>query len=749
MVASSIARRLRRHWALAAVIALFLLVLAFALDEYAYGVAESTQIEIGVAALDYLAGDGDRAFEQLTYWHDRYFGVILEAPLVAGERLLGLEDSREGYRGWLMHLLFLAGGGCSYLLALRMFGSRALALAAAVLFLLHPRLYAHSFLNAKDVPFLVMVMVALYLMHRAFRRETLGAFLLCGAWIGLLVNLRVMGIGLFAAVLVLRALDAAFARDGEERGRALLTGGAFALAAMLTYYASLPVLWVDPAGRFPELIEVLGSHPIRIGNLFRGEWLYSPDGPPFDYVPVWVGITTPPATLLLALAGAVALIRRGARRPLDALRNTPLRFGMVLIALPVATAVAVVVLQNNVYHDWRQLSFLYAPMLLLAITGLHALAAATRERWARTGAYALAGAAIAVTVVSMVRLHPYEDTYFNALTDRTTPERLASRYYLHLSPRSQRVAVAGVLDAHPSGSIFVSRAFADSLLPSDGGERLVRTRDFRSGAPNFLWLSPAAGRCPGGPHVVRVYANTIRCVLDPVAYFGAARLEALDGEPVVRARYDVYRDGRKLTWVWDGCPVEAVGRFGRFFLHVHPRDPGDLPGWRRGHDFDNLDWVPRHSAVRIDGNCVAVALLPDYPVARVRTGQIDLWSADVPLDYARARREALAAEPLARGEFAIYGEGRRLTYVREGCTEEDAAAPFFLHLYAGAAGDLPDDRREHGFDNLDTVLTRSVGRVEGSCVAIVDLPDYPIARIRTGQHDGTRELWAAEFAPPE
>ena len=90
-----------------------------------------------------------------------------------------------------------------------------------------------------------------------------------------------------------------------------------------------------------------------------------------------------------------------------------------------------------------------------------------------------------------------------------------------------------------------------------------------------------------------------------------------------------------------------------------------------------------------------------------------------------------------------------LTYVRDGCTEEEAATPFFLHLYAEDAGDLPDARREHGFDNLDTVLTRNVGRVEGSCVAIVDLPDYPIARIRTGQHDGTRELWTVEFAPPE
>ena len=757
---------LRRHWALAVVGALFVLVGAFAHDDYGIVVAQD-QINIGNAALDYLAGDGERAFGQLLYAHDRYYGAIFEAPLVLVERILGLQDSWDVYRVryLLTHLFFLGGGAFCYLLAYRLFGSRALALVAMALFLLHPRLYALSFFNPKDIPFLAAFMVALYLVHRAFRRETLGAFLLCGVGVGLLVHLRVMGIVLFAAVLVLRALD--LLADGRKRtggaqgGRWLATTGAFALAAILTYYASLPGLWTDPPGHFAELVRVLGSHPHPGYNLFRGEWLYSRDGPPFDYVPVWVGITTPPAVLLLALAGAAALVWRGARRPLEVLRNTPLRFGFLLIALPVATTVAVVVLGSNVYDNWRHLSFLYAPLLLLAVFGLHRL---LRGRWTRTGAYALGVVAIGVTIVSLVRIHPHEDNYFNVLTDRTTPERLASRYEVVPQDHSLRVAAAGVLTAHPSGRLFVSRSFPGYLLPPEDHERLVRTRDFRSGAPNFFWLSPATGRCPspGGPHGVRLYANTLRCVVDPVAYFGAARRDALATEPVVRARYDVYRDGRELTWVWDECPAEEVERFGAFFLHVYPRDAGDLSIQR---DFDNRDWALRAGAARIDGNCVAVtllpaypaarawnvamALLPAYPAARVHTGQASVWSADVPPDYARARREALAGEPLARGEFTIHGEGRTLTYVRDGCTNEDAATPFFLHLYPRDAGDLPEARREHGFDNLDTVLTGNVGRVGGNCVAVVDLPDYPIASIRTGQHDGTGERWAVEFAPPE
>ena len=152
--------------------------------------------------------------------HDRYYGAAFEAPLaLLLERIIGMEDSRDILLGryLLTHLVFLAGGVFCYLLVLRMFNSRPLALVALVLFLLHPRIYAHSFFNSKDVPFLAMFMIALWLVHRAFRHDTLGAFVLCGAGVGLLVNLRIMGVILFAAVLALRALDLGGGGGGQVR----------------------------------------------------------------------------------------------------------------------------------------------------------------------------------------------------------------------------------------------------------------------------------------------------------------------------------------------------------------------------------------------------------------------------------------------------------------------------------------------------------------------------------------------------
>ena len=762
-------RQIAAHWALALVCALFLLVGVLVLDDYGVGADTWPQRAVGNAALDYLAGDGERAFDRLSAPWDRYYGAAFEAPLVLLlERVIGLEDSRDILLGrhLLTHLLFLAGGLFCYLLVLRLCNSRLLALVAMVLFLLHPRIYAHSFFNSKDAPFLAAFMVSLYLVHRAFRRDTLPAFLLCGVGVGLLVNLRIMGIVLFAAVLVARALDLAFAGSADGRGRVLLTGGGFALAAVLTYHASLPVLWTDPFGRFADLVDVLRSRPLYFHNLFQGERLPSVAGPPWDYVPVWVGITTPPSTLLLALAGAVALAWRGLRRPRDMLRNGPLRFGLLLAALPIAIMAAVVVLETNTYGDWRHLYFLYAPLPPLAAVGMGWLTTVPRGRWPRAGAYALLGAGVAVTIISMIRIHPLQNDHFNFLVDRTTPERLNASYAMNYSQLSVLYLLRDIVRDHPSGMLFFSPGRAGEhrpILSADDRERIVETRDFRSGDHNFYEAHHILGACsPSAPvsWTRRIYASTLDCFVDPVDWFGRLRREALaSGEPLVRSAYDVHRDGRILTYLRDGCPRNDVARDApRFFLHVIPVDAGDVPLWYRGGGFENLDFFLRRGLARIDGNCVAVVRLPDYPIATVRTGQFTdegvLWEASIAFgdgapDYAAARRDALAGEPLARSVYDVHLAGRALTYLRDGCSDEEATARFFLHVVPADAGDLPEHRREYGFENLDFTLATRGAHLDGNCVALARLPEYPIASVRTGQYDGTGELWTAEFALPD
>ena len=256
----------------------------------------------GTASLDYVLGDSDALYEDEI--EIRFYSVAFEMPLVAVERVLGLEDSREIYlsRHLLTHLFFLAGGFFAWLLTYRLFGNRALALFAMLIFLLHPRIYAHSFINSKDAPFLSMFMIALYLIHRAFRRDTVWAFALCGAGVGLLASIRLIGAGLFPAVAVMLALDFLRAARGDgDAKRVVANGAAFSAAAAVALYGTFPYLWTNPLGLF-EGISTLSRYPVVVAGLFGGEWVSSPNIP-WRYTPTWMLITTPPIVFALALAG--------------------------------------------------------------------------------------------------------------------------------------------------------------------------------------------------------------------------------------------------------------------------------------------------------------------------------------------------------------------------------------------------------------------------------------------------------------
>ena len=123
---------------------------------------------------------------------------------------------------------------------------------------------------------------------------------------------------------------------------------------------------------------------------------------------------------------------------------------------------------------------------------------------------------------------------------------------------------------------------------------------------------------------------------------------AQNGQLVVASGFDVYLDSadNRLTYVKHGCGPTDVRP--RFFLHVDPQDPAELPsgntsavhdheqpGWGMWRPltagFHNLDFSFAPRGVRQGGACLATKALPSYAIAEVRTGQWSqrgaLWSA--------------------------------------------------------------------------------------------------------------------------
>jgi len=741
------------HWSALLALALFLVAGLAVLDDYGLTLDETWQRQTGLKSIRFVLGDWDA----LPMDHNRFYGVVFEAPLLLAERALGLTDSRGVYlaRHLLIHLAFLAGGLFAYLLAFRLFGARFLALLAMALFLLHPRLYAHSFFNSKDIPFLVLFMVTLFLTHRALKKGGLPVFVLLGAAAGALVNLRIMGLILVAAIPAMRALDFAFAQGWAERRRIAMTTAAFGLSCAIAVFASLPYLWADPFGRAAEWWATLSQHPTAPFELFRGTLYRSVDFPP-EYLPFWFSIASPPFALLLGAAGAVVAFRRSATAIGEAFRNTRLRFALALAACCLLPLLAVALLDFNIANGWRHMYFLWAPFSLLGVFGLRRLASAFRQaRW-RVAVYGAAGAGLTATLISMALIHPNEQVYFNFLVDRAAPERLRSQYAMDYWRHPDRQAIERLLDQNPSRSITANTTNPLGYLFSRTFQILPRTARARiSGKPGeeafaFAYGPPADES--QSVYALKVYGNTIASVArkpDLRAAYAAAKAS----EPIVQSRFDVHHVDGALIYVKEPCG-EAEITDSDFMLRVVPERSADIPdAWRAFEYEDRSFHFPGHGAL-FDGKCVALVPLPDYPVAAVRTGQWTagptwIWESDAALHPDRWRAEHQAVEddePAARGAFDVYFADGALIYLREPCEAADAEDRFFLHLVPERADDLPEARRRHGFDNLDFDFYLRGARFDGKCLARAELPGYPVAAVRTGQYGGEGQIWSVTAA---
>ena len=87
-----------------------------------------------------------------------------------------------------------------------------------------------------------------------------------------------------------------------------------------------------------------------------------------------------------------------------------------------------------------------------------------------------------------------------------------------------------------------------------------------------------------------------------------------------------------------------------------------------------------------------------------------------------------------------------LIYAKDQCSPEDTEPLFFLHLDPVDRNDLPDHRKQYGFDNLDFAFGHHRIRTKGEvCAAVRELPDYAITSIRTGQFNGDGQIWNGGF----
>ena len=192
-------------------------------------------------------------------------------------------------------------------------------------------------------------------------------------------------------------------------------------------------------------------------------------------------------------------------------------------------------------------------------------------------------------------------------------------------------------------------------------------------------------------------------------------------EDVDRAAWFWQRMEPYLDYRADGVGLLVDGRAAQAFA----RDcaPGEFIVWEwgGGPTTGAQPWTQTQT-----GLCTAATVLPHGATSPVQGKR--MTASDYLVDLVGDRQPAIS------GDFDVYPIENQLLYVREQCAPYDTATWFFLHLEPVEVKDLPEQRQQYGFDNLDFRFDQYGNRFGALCWAVVPLPEYGIAAFRTGQY---------------
>ena len=436
----------------------------FAYDDY--GIPYDAEIErtttlvnlkyiLSAVAPDYPLPPVLAAQPELTDWVDRYYGVAIQLPTAIFEWIFGfrfISPTVYKIRNLWIFLQFFIGLIFFFRLLKLRFGSDRAAAVGVLLLWLSPRIFADSFYNIKDLPFLSWILIAVYFLFKWLENDSRVELILFAVTAAVVTNIRVIG-GLLVLIWIGVILERWFRREISFR-RAVADGALFFGVYALVWIAITPLAWRRPIAVMIDTVRTFSDYPHISDELYFGKLTLN-SKLPWHYLPVWIGITSPVLVLPGFFAGGFRFLRNlGFARRLDVRRDG---VALILALLPIGLAIG---LGSTLYNGWRHFYFVYPWTVYFAVLWLDQLFHSSRII-VRVSAWALLSVSLISLGVWIIRFHPYQMVYFNALIPKNERKNFEKDYWCVAC----RDALSTIVDSDANLRIVIS-SNSVYLIPS-------------------------------------------------------------------------------------------------------------------------------------------------------------------------------------------------------------------------------------------------------------------------------------------
>jgi Dolichyl-phosphate-mannose-protein mannosyltransferase len=321
----------------------------------------------------------------------------------------------------------------------RRVGGPLAGLAALLLLALCPTYYGHMFMNPKDAPFavaMVILMLGLVRLAEEYPQPSPRTILIVGLGAGLSIGSRILGgLALVYALVgfIPLLVDEIRSHGARQAGRRFLHLLYVLMPGLILGYLVMGLIWpwsiMEADNPFQALSYFSHFFEKPWKEMFDGALVSVPDMP-WSYLPTLFALQLPEVLLGLSIAGVIGAFVVLPRGDVTARRKTVLLTLTLAAVLPLVIAM---VKRPALYNGIRHFIFVIPPMTALAGTafawGLNRLGD-NRRSW-QPAAVAIFAFGLLLPLGEMIRLHPYQYTHFNHIagTVREADDRFMLDYW--------------------------------------------------------------------------------------------------------------------------------------------------------------------------------------------------------------------------------------------------------------------------------------------------------------------------------
>lgn len=321
----------------------------------------------------------------------------------------------------------------------RRIGGPLAGLAALLLLALCPIFYGHMFMNPKDAPFavaMIILMLGLVRLAEEYPQPSPRTILIVGLGAGLSLGCRVLGgLALVYAMIGFMPLFLEELRtEGVREAARRFAHVVYVLLPGLVFgYLVMGLIWpwsiMEPGNPFEALTYFSHFFEKPWKEMFDGAIVSVPDMP-WSYLPTLFALQLPEVMLVLMGGAVVSTFAMLPRREVPARRKTILLMLTLAATLPLAIAM---VKRPALYNGIRHFVFVIPPMAVLGgvAFGWAMERLRTNHRTWQPVVLATFCFGLALSLAEMIRLHPYQYTHFNHIagTVRGADDRFMLDYW--------------------------------------------------------------------------------------------------------------------------------------------------------------------------------------------------------------------------------------------------------------------------------------------------------------------------------